>query len=146
MKIVVNSKRRIRFVIVLSVVLAIGLVLHAFLMHLFNGDVDPVVYVSYGAHWGFSLVAFFSLVRFGRTKGEYLGYAFLVLTMFKFLLYVGFRWYFVRDGEVTKAEYAIFFLPYLISLVVEVVFFAMLLNNAPIDKDRLIDYSNEEEE
>lgn len=58
-----------------------------------------------------------------------LGFIFMAGSLFKFLLYfVFFNTSFKEDGDVSRLEFASFFIPYSISLIIEVVFLSKTLN------------------
>jgi len=58
-----------------------------------------------------------------------LGFIFMAGSLFKFLLYfIFFNSSFKEDGDISRLEFASFFIPYAISLIVEVVFLSKTLN------------------
>lgn len=144
MRVEINHRSKLWFVItVITIMTGVFLIHYILLPVVYQG----VVVTSYSVHLIFSLISFFFLSKFGESKGEYLGYALLVLTMVKFAIYfAGFRWFFMQDDIVSKLEYSIFFIPYLIALIVEVLFIARSLNSMPMDRSKIVQFSDEEEE
>ncbi|MCB9189167.1 MAG: hypothetical protein H6599_07770 [Flavobacteriales bacterium] len=121
-------------------------IVHKIIISTLFDSIGGVFYVSYIVQLILSVSSFFLLSKLSQTKGEQLGFYFLGLTLLKFLVYlVGFRIYFLRDGEVSALEYAIFFVPYLVALIIEIAFLIYALNKAPIDLDKVVTYSDEEE-
>ncbi len=67
-----------------------------------------------------ALVIFVSMLRLAEAKNQYLGFVFLVGSALKFLIYfLIFDPLFKQDGDLTKVEFFLFFIPYLASLGVE---------------------------
>ncbi|MGB5236431.1 MAG: hypothetical protein WBN59_02270 [Flavobacteriaceae bacterium] len=75
-----------------------------------------------------ALVIFVSLLRLAEDKSQYLGFIFLVGSTLKFVVYfLVFDPLFKQDGDLTRVEFFLFFVPYLASLGVETVALVKLL-------------------
>lgn len=147
MKIEFSNSIIIQFVITLLIGLAAVWLVHFMLNQNQENQVNSIVLiVSYIVQLIMGALSFFIIAKISSKRGEYAGYAFLALSFVKFLTYlVGFRIYFNQDDLVTKQEYAVFFVPYIVASVVEVFYLAKTLNNAPVDTNNYINYSDEEE-
>lgn len=146
MKVDFSRKLITRFLLTIFGVMIVLIFAHKLILSSLLYRIENVFFVSYIAQLIMSISSFFLLSKLSQTKGEQLGFYFLGLTMIKFLVYfLGFRLYFLQDGSVTAMEYAIFFVPYLVALIVEVSFLIYALNKAPMDTDKVIVYSEEEE-
>lgn len=67
-----------------------------------------------------ALVIFYVLLRLAIEKSQYLGFVFLVGSALKFLIYfLVFDPLFKQDGDLTRVEFFLFFVPYFASLAVE---------------------------
>lgn len=144
----VEFSRKIRRNFLITVVLgliAVGVV-HLLVMSYLGIGMETVLLVSYAVQLGLSVISFFVISRISEKRSEQVGYSFLVLSMVKFLTYLfGFRLYFMQDDLVEKTEYAIYFVPYIVAFVVEIVYLVYVLNRVPIDIEKIIQYSDEEE-
>lgn len=141
----VEFSRKIIFRFLLTVLVSLGV---AFGVHivLLKGEGRFILGLSYIVQLVLSLISFLLLAKISVKKGEQTGFFFLGLSTLKFLVYfLGFRFYFILDGEVTSMEYAVFFVPYIIAFLIEVGFLIAVLNSAPINADKLINLSDEEE-
>jgi hypothetical protein len=85
--------------------------------------------MSYSANFLLAIVVFTVLMRLRKRHTEKLGFLFLAGTGLKFLMffllfYPGFR----SDGVMSRSEFAVFFMPYGLSSLVETVFLVRVLN------------------
>ena len=75
-----------------------------------------------------AMVIFVGLLRLAGEKNQYLGFVFLVGSTLKFAVYfLIFDPFFKQDGDLTKVEFFLFFIPYLASLGVETIALVKLL-------------------
>lgn len=145
MKIEFERKLILRFIVTVCLAVLIACLLHVWLVTGFQ-KYTVVIYTSYSVQLFLSVSSFLLLSRISQKNGGQVGFYFLGLSMLKFLVYMlGFRFYFMMDGVVSKAEYAIFFVPYIIAFAIEIIYLVNVLNKAPVDLDKVIDYSEEEE-
>lgn len=136
----------LRFLVTVFLVSLLTCVVHVLILSMLDKEQGVVVYVSYATQLVLSVISFLIISKISAKKGEQAGFYFLGLSALKFLVYViGFRLYFIQDGDVSKEEYAIFFIPYIIAFITEVSFLVNVLNNAPIDHQNVISYEDEEE-
>lgn len=147
MKIEFSKLIILQFIMTLLLGLGVVWLLHFLLDKTQENRVSTIVLiVSYVVQLLMGVMSFFIIAKISRKRGEYAGYTFLGLSFIKFLTYlVGFRIFFNQDDIVTKQEYAVFFIPYIIASVIEVFYLARTLNNVPIDRNKYINYPDEEE-
>ncbi|CAG5085559.1 hypothetical protein [Parvicella tangerina] len=142
------SKRIIgQFLVTVLLVLVVVCVLHLLILSGASEVPELVIFISYLSQLLLSVASFFLLARVSVKKGEHAGFFFLGFSLVKFLVYVlGFRFYFLKDGLVSKEEYAVFFIPYITAFVVEIVYLVHVLNKVPMDPDYVIVYKEDDEE
>jgi drug/metabolite transporter (DMT)-like permease len=85
--------------------------------------------MSYAANFLLAIVVFTVLMKLRKRHTEKLGFLFLAGTGLKFLMffllfYPDFR----SDGVMSRSEFAVFFMPYGLSSLVETVFLVRVLN------------------
>lgn len=84
---------------------------------------------SYIVNHVLAAVIFTFLFRWRQRHIEKLGFLFMAGTGLKFLtFFIVFYPSFRADGELTQAEFLLFFVPYALSTLVETVFLARILN------------------
>lgn len=84
---------------------------------------------SYVVNNVLAAVIFTFLFRWRKRHIEKLGFLFMAGTGLKFLtFFIVFYPIFHADGELTKDEFVLFFVPYVLSTLVETVFLARILN------------------
>ena len=84
---------------------------------------------SYVVNNVLAAVIFTFLFRWRKRHIEKLGFLFMAGTGLKFLtFFIVFYPSFHADGELTKDEFVLFFVPYVLSTLVETVFLARILN------------------
>ncbi len=101
------------------------LVLHFFCLPLF----DNKIIATYTFNFIFASITVLILTVLQNRATGSLGFIFMAGSLFKFLFYfVFFHASFKEDGDVTRLEFASFFIPYSIALVIEVIFLSRTLN------------------
>jgi len=85
--------------------------------------------LSYVLNFILALAIFLSLYTLRKRFKNQIGFLYMGGSLLKFLIfflvfYPGFR----ADGIVTKSEFAAFFIPYLLCLILETVYTAKMLN------------------
>jgi hypothetical protein len=118
--------RAFRFYATLLVVALLGV----FAQSSFTGQeaASPLL-KSYIINNVLAAVIFTFLFRWRKRHIEKLGFLFMAGTGLKFLtFFIVFYPAFYADGELTKDEFVLFFVPYALSTLVETVFLARILN------------------
>lgn len=118
--------RAFRFYATLLVVALLGV----FAQSSFTGQqVAGPILKSYVINNVLAAVIFTVLFRWRKRHIEKLGFLFMAGTGLKFLtFFIVFYPAFYADGELTKDEFVLFFVPYVLSTLVETVFLARILN------------------
>lgn len=118
--------RALRFYATLLVVALLGV----FAQSSFTGQqVGGFLLKSYAVNNVLAAVIFTFLFRWRKRHIEKLGFLFMAGTGLKFLtFFIVFYPAFHADGELTKDEFVLFFVPYVLSTLVETVFLARILN------------------
>ena len=118
--------RAFRFYATLLVVALLGV----FAQSSFTGqEVAGPLLKSYIANNVLAAVIFAFLFRWRKRHIEKLGFLFMAGTGLKFLtFFIVLYPAFYSDGELTKDEFVLFFVPYVLSTLVETVFLARILN------------------
>jgi uncharacterized membrane protein len=84
---------------------------------------------SYVVNNVLAAIIFTFLFRWRKRHIEKLGFLFMAGTGLKFLIFfIVFYPAFNADGELTKDEFVLFFVPYVLSTLIETVFLARILN------------------
>ena len=118
--------RAFRFYATLLVVALLGV----FAQSSFTGqEVAGPLLKSYIVNNVLAAVIFMFLFRWRKRHIEKLGFLFMAGTGLKFLtFFIVFYPAFNADGELTKDEFVLFFVPYVLSTLIETVFLARILN------------------
>lgn len=118
--------RAFRFYATLLVVALLGVIVQSS----FTGqEVAGPLLKSYIVNNVLAAVIFTFLFRWRKRHIEKLGFLFMAGTGLKFLtFFIVFYPAFYADGELTKDEFVLFFVPYALSTLVETVFLARILN------------------
>jgi hypothetical protein len=118
--------RAFRFYATLLVVALLGV----FAQSSFTGqEVAGPLLKSYIVNNVLAAAIFTFLFRWRKRHIEKLGFLFMAGTGLKFLtFFIVFYPAFYADGELTKDEFVLFFVPYALSTLVETVFLARILN------------------
>lgn len=114
----------------LTMVLAITFFMHLAYLQSTQPIYDVFNLISpYLVNWVLALSITFLLYALRIKQAENLGYIFMLSSLVKFAIF--FFWFYPlykSDGDVTKVEFAQFFIPYIISLTTETVFLINILN------------------
>jgi hypothetical protein len=121
-----NDARAFRFHATLLIVALLGV----FAQSSFTGqEVAGPLLKSYIVNNVLAAAIFTFLFRWRKRHIEKLGFLFMAGTGLKFLtFFIVFYPAFYADGELTKDEFVLFFVPYALSTLVETVFLARILN------------------
>lgn len=101
-----------------------------FLKHFEKPLLDNQIVLAYLINFllAFSIIAF--LFSFKKKFKDQIGFLFMAGSFLKFaLFFIFFYPNYKIDGEITSLEFAAFFVPYAISLILETVFIAKLLKD-----------------
>jgi hypothetical protein len=144
-KIEISKKTKFLFLGVLFTSLVISLSVQ---ISFFTPDaLEIVTFLSYLTNFIICVASFYVLASLSKKDSTNVGYAFLMFSMMKFGAYfLGFRFYFQIDDVVTKQEYAVFFVPYLLAILVEISFLIKELNGAEMDPEKFIVVEEEGDE
>ena len=125
------KKTTFKFLMVLLLVLAVVFVAHLFILNSLKLPVfaDKIV-LSYILNYALAaIILIFIQSRFNK-KSSHTGFIFLGGSGLKFLVFFLVFYPFYRaDGTMATSEFAAFFVPYAICLVLEVAFLSKQLNN-----------------
>lgn len=144
MKIEITKKTKYLFVAILVSSLSLALIAQLYLV---NVELYSVTLLSCLTNLIICVASFYTLANMSKKDASNVGYIFLIFSMLKFGTYfLGFRFYFQIDDVVTKEEYSVFFVPYLLAILVEIVFLIKELNGAEMDPSKFVVIEDELEE
>ena len=103
----------------------------------FDIQVDFYLFqLSYLVNGLLAVFIFSALLILKKKYNNHLGFFYLVGSFIKFGVFFWiFHPYFKADGEVTKIEFSLFFVPYVISLLIETIDLIKILNSEVIKED-----------
>lgn len=123
------TKQFWQFIIVLLALLLISLFVHYFTLNKPDVSSLTLLFIAYAVNVILAIVIFVVVEKLRKSHTASLGFIFMGGSLVKFLVFfVVFRPAFNFDGEMSKTEFFFFFIPYVLSLVLEVVFLIKLLN------------------
>jgi hypothetical protein len=125
-------KHFVAFKLWLFFVLALSFAAHYFLLkNLMTPDFLNSFKISYLGNFIITSVVFFFLLWLKERQAKNLGFVFLFTSMLKFLFfYLALHPTFMLDNQITKPEFFSFFVPYTLSLVLEVSSLVKVLNQS----------------
>ena len=118
------------FIGLLTILMLLVLGLHIMFLHLKSLPLfDNYIVPCYLFNYLLASLTFVGLVVFKDKLSSSLGFVFMGASMLKFgLFFLFFYPSFNADGDVSRQEFASFFIPYAISLIVEVYYLVRTLN------------------
>lgn len=128
------QKLPLRFALILGIALGITYLVHHFVLKVlglppFNGM--PIL--SYTINFLLATLIFSGLYIARKKLKNALGFLFMGGSLLKFLVFfLVFYPTYRADGEIEGIEFAAFFIPYTIALVLETFFASKMLNNATL--------------
>lgn len=121
-------KQFIFFALVLLGILSISILSHYYLLAEPNRPFSLLIQ-CYLTNYFLALIIYFIIERIQKYQTAVTGYVFLGGSLLKFVAYFTFvKPLLAQDGDVEKVRFFFFFIPYALSLIVEVYFLVKLLN------------------
>lgn len=123
-------KSSIKFVGLLSLSMLLVFGIHLFVLNILSFPLfENKIIAAYVFNFILAITIVFILTFLQNKAAGSLGFIFMAGSLFKFLLYfMFFNSSFKEDGDISRLEFASFFIPYSISLIIEVVFLSKTLN------------------
>ncbi|TWO33955.1 hypothetical protein E1J38_004040 [Seonamhaeicola sediminis] len=120
----------IRFVIKSVILFAIAFLFHLGILYLLKLPLfENYVTLSYSINLILVIVVFGVLYLLRRKYKSQLGFLFLAGSLIKFaIFFIVFQPLFKQDGDISTLEFASFFIPYLLGLVIETISLGKWLN------------------
>jgi len=124
-----NKLPLLGFTLILVIALFISYLVHDhFLTQRLDLD-SSQLYLSYTVNFLLALAITITLYILRTKQAHNLGFIFMGGSLFKFLIFfLIFYPQYTLDGEISKMEFGLFFIPYAISLTVETTFLIRILN------------------
>lgn len=121
----------IKFLIILLIGLSITFCLHTGILYKLKFPMfENHIVFAYVVNFFMAYGIFLFLYGFKNKHSESLGYFFMGGSIFKFLVYfIFFNSAYHIDNKVDKLEFFSFFIPYAISLIIEIITIIKILNN-----------------
>ena len=118
-----------RFTFLITLLLSIVFGIHLFALDSHSLPLfENKIITSYIINYTLTILIFTSLVLLKKKYSESLGYIFFIGSFIKFIVFfILINPSFKEDGDVSKIEFASFFIPYAIALVFEVIFLIKVL-------------------
>ncbi|WP_431133144.1 DUF6168 family protein [Psychroserpens mesophilus] len=118
------------FSVKLIVILIIALVIHLFALNLKSLPVyENKILLAYIVNGVLAILIFGFLFKMKDKYKEQLGFLFLGGSVLKFVVFfIVFYPFYKADGVISKLEFAAFFVPYMLSLILETMSLAKWLN------------------
>lgn len=124
------SKSIARFTIVLTILLGVVFAIHIFVLQFLELSLfEHQIVKAYIVNWILAVVIFVSLLLLKKKYNDQLGFIFMAGSLFKFLFFfILFYPEYHADSKMQGIEFATFFIPYSISLIIETLAVIKLLN------------------
>ncbi len=124
-----NSNVIVKFLMILVLLLSLAFVVHAFLLK--NAGLPQYgnkIILSYLINGFLAGGIFVSLYKFRNRLRNYIGFLFMAGSFLKFIFFfILFYPSYMLDGDTTRVEFAAFFVPYSICLLLETTYTAKML-------------------
>ncbi len=124
-----DNKPIIRFLAILFFLLLVVFLIHVYLLQ--NQDLPQYadkILLSYVVNFIMAGVIYVSLLYFRNKMKTQIGFLFMAGSFLKFIVFfILFYPSYKADGDMATSEFAAFFVPYVICLVVETIFIAKML-------------------
>ena len=118
------------FLLKLFIGLSITFGLHITVLYFLNKPLfENRIVFAYCINFILAVVIFFSLFRLRKKYLHILGFIFMAGSMLKFLFFFIFFYpFYKQNGDLNSLEATSFLIPYLVSLLIEVIFLSKMLN------------------
>lgn len=122
----------IKFSTILFVALGLSFAIHIAVLHFFDLPLfENRIVLSYAVNFVLAASIFYGLFHFKEKLKNSIGFLFMGGSFLKFVVFfLLFYPIYKSDGEIQKVEFAAFFAPYAIALVLETYFTSKMLNNS----------------
>ena len=122
----------IKFITILFVALGLSFTTHLVALHLLELPLfENRIVLSYVVNFVLAASIFYVLFHFKEKLKNSIGFLFMGGSFLKFVVFfLLFYPFYKSDGEIQKIEFAAFFVPYAIALILETYFTSKMLNNS----------------
>ncbi|MFT6921372.1 MAG: hypothetical protein ACJA1C_000366 [Crocinitomicaceae bacterium] len=124
-------KKAIGFILLLTALLGFAFVIHALLQHdLKIGAFESHIVINYCFNYILTIGFFITLLVFEKKKSNQLGFVFLAASTIKLILFLFILYPNIKEGAgLRSVEFTSFFIPYGISVVIEILYMLRILNS-----------------
>lgn len=124
-------KKTMSFVLLLTALLGVAFVAHTFIQDAFKiGAFEKHIVLNYCFNYIFTVGFFIIILILDRKQSNQLGFVFLAASTVKLVLFLFILFPSIKYGTGVKSiEFASFFVPYGISVVVEILYLLRILNS-----------------
>ncbi len=125
------GKKTSRFIVLLLLTLLVGFVLHNFILVKLHFPIyGDYIVLSYGVNFIMAIAILFFVERAIKKKSTHSGMFFILGSALKYVVFF-FLFYplFIEDNTMSRTEFASFFVPYALCLIMEVTYLSKQLNN-----------------
>ncbi|MEO9893590.1 DUF6168 family protein [Aurantibacter sp.] len=121
----------VQFVLLLLFTLIVVFVIHTYCLENMGLPVfGNKIQLSYIVNASLALIIYLSLYYFRFKLKDYIGFLFMAGSFIKFIFFfILFYPAYKMDGEMSRLEFAAFFIPYVICLFYETIYMAKMLRN-----------------
>jgi hypothetical protein len=125
------TKKAMSFVLLLTTLLGVSFVVHFLIQHgLKIGSFESHIVINYCFNYLFTIAFFIVMLVYQKKKSSQLGFVFLAASTIKLILFLVILFPSLKEGVgVNNVEFTSFFVPYGISVVVEVSYLLRILNS-----------------
>lgn len=129
----------LRFFLTLFFAITITFVIHTYILSYFALPIynDKIV-LAYTLNVVLASIVFLFLYLFRKKYRDQLGFLYMAGSMLKFaMFFIFFYPSYKSDGNISTSEFAAFFIPYVISLIIETYYLIKLLNSPEMNQPKL---------
>ena len=114
-----------RFFLTAVILLSISFYIHSSFVSL---QLESAMIQSYSVNLVLGIIVFIIIEIYKKTHTNIVGFIFLAGSLLKFLVYFVYIYpLLTKTGELTKPKFFVFFIPYAICLIVEIIFLVRLM-------------------
>ena len=131
-KILKTNKLIINFVFKATLYSIVVFAIHLAVLAIFKKPLfEHQIILAYGVNYLLAILIFTTMLFFSKKANNYLGYIFMYGSLFKFTIFFIFFYpnYNKTSGD-SKQEFLTFFIPYTLSLIIEIKSLIFLLNSS----------------